>query len=238
MAITAIHHHSVFTTNPRVDTIAAIMALLMRRAGMRTGTATVQTAVLRQLNTNVVLMTVNVIVVFQRAPNICVSQEDNPIAYVRGDKLNAIYSSLSSQNPAFTSWAVDLATVTATGTAIRPSSASTTPITSTTPTGTSTPSPSPKSRRISGGALAGIIVGAVVALALVAAGILILFRRKATKKGKQNDLDDVKNEDSHDKYLVVDPTQQLESARAPAEMPNTEVRLAEVEGSTPLNEMK
>ena len=160
--------------------------------------------------------------------------------------MNATYSSLIAHNPTYSSWVVDLAALTATSTAFLSSFASSAPLSTApalsttleTTSNTSTPSPSFKSRRISGGVLGGVIVGTVAVLALVGLSLCLLFKRKTKKRREKGDFENVNNRDASDKYLVTENAQQKGQHLAPIEMANTETQLSEVEGSTPLYEMK
>jgi hypothetical protein len=96
---------------------------------------------------------------------------------VTDKKLNATFSSISSAQPSETYYTFD-------------ANALVSSATSTTSEPTSTPSQivSPSSV-ISGGTLAGIVVGAIAGLALISAGVFFLWRRSKNKEASGNKLD-------------------------------------------------
>ena len=129
--------------------------------------------------------------------NICWATPENPIANVTQDKMNETFSSLSSARPSATEYSFDLQALYATSTSTS-SSASASATTSgaagsaaQSQSASSTASPSPSSSSssgLSGGAIAGIVIGAIAVIALIGIGAFILFRRNR-KNARAAELD-------------------------------------------------
>ncbi|KAF2165051.1 hypothetical protein M409DRAFT_55953 [Zasmidium cellare ATCC 36951] len=122
--------------------------------------------------------------------NVCVATQDNPIAAVPELLMNETFSSLSSADPSATSYSVDVNSLAARATASSTSSSSLqSTSTTTSPSATTTQSPAPDdSDSISGGAIAGIVVGCVVGLAAIAGLIWFLLRRRRSQKKSASEI--------------------------------------------------
>ncbi|KAF2646530.1 hypothetical protein P280DRAFT_13122 [Massarina eburnea CBS 473.64] len=132
--------------------------------------------------------------------NICWATSMNEIANASSDSVNATYSSISSASASAKTLTVNLAALTSTSVSTTPTSvdASQTPSSSSTDvaaaSNTASGSPDNGSSKISGGAIGGIVAGAVVGVALLAAGGFMLFRRNKAKQGSvKSELDNDNN---------------------------------------------
>ncbi|CAN9453881.1 unnamed protein product [Alternaria alternata] len=123
---------------------------------------------------------------------ICFNVQDNPVANLSDEKINDIFSSLSSARPSASSYPVLLAHLQAeasptTSLPVSPSQSSLVEVSATaTPivTDSSTVSESSGHNGMSGGAIGGIVGGVVGGLVLIGLmGFLLFRRRKARSKG-------------------------------------------------------
>ncbi|KAL4915985.1 hypothetical protein BDW62DRAFT_187292 [Aspergillus aurantiobrunneus] len=112
--------------------------------------------------------------------NICWNNELSPLGNISADVLQDTYSSLTSAEPSARTWAFDPASlmpVSATP------SATDTPGVDTTPTPDSEVVSNSGSDSLSGGTIAGIVVGAVVGVALILGAAWFLLRRRRRGQG-------------------------------------------------------
>ncbi|KFY46191.1 hypothetical protein V494_00564 [Pseudogymnoascus sp. VKM F-4513 (FW-928)] len=131
--------------------------------------------------------------------NVCWSKLHNVLRDVERATLNETFSSLSAADPEATSWVFNPQTIiAATATTSQtptstPSSSSTDSTAAPTTTANNTPAPGstqapptpssvPSSKSLSGGAIGGIVVGAVAGVVIIALALFFLRRRQNKKK--------------------------------------------------------
>ncbi|KAF2265341.1 hypothetical protein CC78DRAFT_579491 [Lojkania enalia] len=123
--------------------------------------------------------------------NICWATAANPYVNITNQQMNATFSSLSAAAPSASRYSFDPQELLASTTSISPSSSST-PATISTTSKINDPStisnPDDHSSGLSGGSIAGIVVGVVGGLAIIGAGAFFFWRR-GNKKLHRNELD-------------------------------------------------
>ncbi|KLU91578.1 hypothetical protein MAPG_10096 [Magnaporthiopsis poae ATCC 64411] len=116
-----------------------------------------------------------------QAAGICWSTHHDPLNNVTFSHLSSVHSSLNASRPSATSLPFDLFSIVS-ATATAPFATTSGPAqTSTSAGGTSTPppgAPAEGSSAVSGGAIAGIVIGAVAGIALIGVAVFFLLRRR------------------------------------------------------------
>ncbi|KAL2842738.1 hypothetical protein BJY01DRAFT_248891 [Aspergillus pseudoustus] len=126
--------------------------------------------------------------------SICWNQERSPLRNISVDILEDLYSSLAVASPSARTWDFDPATLlpdtsTSTSTTSSTSTSASVSTPTTADTATSSPSSIPDtdssdSVSLSGGAIAGIVVGAVAGLMIVAVGAFFMLKRRRRRQGQ------------------------------------------------------
>ncbi|KFY16589.1 hypothetical protein V492_01227 [Pseudogymnoascus sp. VKM F-4246] len=185
--------------------------------------------------------------------NVCWSKVHNVLRDIDKTTLNETFSSLSAADPEATSWVFNPQTIiAATATTSQtptstPSSSSTDSTAAPTTTANDTPAPGstqapptpssvPSSKSLSGGAIGGIVVGAVAGVVIIALALFFLRRRQNKKKAQYanvpwatmppkqeqpaHELSTGKQEPSHELYSgKQEPTHELYSGNQAVELP-------------------
>ncbi|KAL2867577.1 uncharacterized protein BJX67DRAFT_80057 [Aspergillus lucknowensis] len=118
--------------------------------------------------------------------NICWNRERSPLGNITNDVLDDTYTSLTSESPSASTFAFDPQSLispppTSTPTPTPTSTATTTPATAT-PQPNSNSNPDSDSSSLSGGAIAGIVVGVVAAVAIILGGAAFILRRRRQRQ--------------------------------------------------------
>lgn len=99
---------------------------------------------------------------------------------------------------------------------------------------TPTPSPSPTPSSLSGGAIAGIVVGSVAVLAIIGGGIFYRYWRKKHKSSSSQEIAEIGAADIQEKDSVPKATSDSKQSGYPAELLSEYVRPSELGGGSVL----
>jgi len=164
--------------------------------------------------------------------NICWSSAHDTLTNISAPSLNQTYSSLSAAKPSASSYTFDpVALIKATATSSTSTSTSS-PSSSATSTGSTAISSSPTtspSPSLSGGAIAGIVIGAIAGLALLAVGIYLVIRhnkrRNAPHQGALYEADANTQPDAQKMARAQQAPQELPGGVPMSEMQGSHVKL-------------